>query len=125
MNLLIDMNLSPAWVQVLAAEGHVAVHWSTVGSPRAPDSELLGWARINGFVVFTHDLDFGAILAATSAVSPSVIQIRTRDPTPEVCSEVVLSVLRAYAAVLREGALVSVDRERSRAHILPLGGTTP
>jgi predicted nuclease of predicted toxin-antitoxin system len=33
------------------------------------------WARANRYIVFTHDLDFGSLLAATGAETPSVIQI--------------------------------------------------
>lgn len=43
----------------------------------ATDEEIMRWARENGYVVFTHDLNFGVILAATRAQSPSVIQVRT------------------------------------------------
>lgn len=38
MKLLIDMNLSPDWVEVLATEGLEAVHWSKVGSSSAADA---------------------------------------------------------------------------------------
>ncbi len=65
MKVLVDMNLSPQWVPVLERHGWQAVHWSSVGDPRASDSAILGWAKANGYVVFTHDLDFGAILAST------------------------------------------------------------
>jgi len=65
MKILIDMNLSPAWVSVLEEAGHTASHWSTIGSFNAPDREVLLWAKANGCLLFTHDLDFGAILAAT------------------------------------------------------------
>ena len=67
MKILIDMNLSPAWVSVLEEAGHTASHWSTIGSLNAPDREVLLWAKANGYLLFTHDLDFGAILAATEA----------------------------------------------------------
>lgn len=77
MKLLVDMNLSPAWLPVLQAAGHEVQHWSTKGNPRALDREIMAWARQNGYVVFTHDLDFGALLAVTGAEGPSVIQVRT------------------------------------------------
>jgi hypothetical protein len=32
----------------------------------------MAWARANGHVVFTHDLDFGTTLALTHAADPSV-----------------------------------------------------
>ncbi len=82
MKLLIDMNLSPTWVSVLKEAGLEPVHWSSIGRPDAPDNEILGYARSNGYVVFTHDLDFGTILAATKANCPSVIQIRSKTWLP-------------------------------------------
>ena len=62
VNVLIDMNLSPDWVPVLQRHGWPAVHWSTVGDPRASDRTIMDWAVANGSIVFTHDLDFGTML---------------------------------------------------------------
>lgn len=56
MKLLIDMNLSPGWVEHLYARGIDAVHWSTVGDPRAPDAALMRWASEHGRVVLTRDV---------------------------------------------------------------------
>jgi len=67
MKLLVDMNLSPAWVETLRADGWEAAHWSTLGNPHSPDTEIMGFAREHGWVVFTNDLDFGALLAHTRA----------------------------------------------------------
>jgi predicted nuclease of predicted toxin-antitoxin system len=74
MKLLIDMNLPPLWVRFLREAGFEALHWSTIGDPRATDATIMDWARHAGCVVFTHDLDFSALLAATEATGPSVIQ---------------------------------------------------
>src|SRR3546814_19354237 len=65
MQLLIDMNLSPRWIDWFAGVGIEAVHWSMVGENNAPDSEIMAYASVNGYVVITHDLDFSTILAAT------------------------------------------------------------
>jgi predicted nuclease of predicted toxin-antitoxin system len=59
MKILIDMNLSPDWVGAFSKRGIAAVHWSSIGDPRAEDQVLMDWARANTYVVFTHDLDFG------------------------------------------------------------------
>ena len=59
MKFLVDMTLSPLWVPFLASHGFEAIHWSTVGQPWAPDTEILAFAADNGYIVFTHDLDFG------------------------------------------------------------------
>jgi predicted nuclease of predicted toxin-antitoxin system len=63
MKLLIDMNLSPLWVKFFADSGYGSIHWSEIGEPWAPDGEIMDYAGANGFVIFTHDLDFGALLA--------------------------------------------------------------
>ena len=42
----------------LTSAGHDCVHWSEVGSANASNREILFWARSEGFVVFTHDLEF-------------------------------------------------------------------
>jgi len=120
MRILVDMNLSPVWVSVLMDAGHVAMHWSTVGAPSASDAHIVAWARDNGHILLTHDLDFGAILAATNAAAPSVIQIRTQDIAPEHASGVLLAAPARFASQLEEGVLISVDEERARARVLPL-----
>jgi len=120
MNLLIDMNLSPAWCPVLEAFGHQALHWQTVGRPSAPDAHLLGWAREHGYIVFTNDFDFGAILAATQMRSPSVVQLRGRDVTPQGASHFLVTALSCYASELENGALLIVDQEHCRVRLLPI-----
>jgi len=120
MKVLIDMNLSPDWVSWLNQAGYEVVHWSDVGNPKAPDHEILKWAKQTGYIVFTHDLDFGDILAATATDAPSVIQIRTQDVTPEHCGILLINVLSRYTDELSGGALISVDEDRARIRILPL-----
>jgi len=76
MRILVEMNLSPPWVDLLADAGIESVHWSSVGETTASDSFIMAFAKGAGYVVLTHDLDFGSILAATHGDKPSVIQIR-------------------------------------------------
>jgi len=120
MKLLIEMNLSPKWVSVLKEAGLESVHWSSIGRPDAPDYEILTYAKSNGYVVFTHDLDFGTILAATKADCPSVIQIRTQNVTPEYLGQLVVSALHQFEKHLEDGAIVTIDQKKLRARILPL-----
>jgi len=70
----------------------------------------MDWARSNHFVVFTHDLDFGTILAVTSAAGPSVIQVRARDLLPSHIGGVVVAAIRQYEDLLTAGALITVDK---------------
>jgi predicted nuclease of predicted toxin-antitoxin system len=121
LRLLVDMNLSPSWVEVFREAGFEAEHWFRVGAADAPDSELFDWASKNGYIVITHDLDFGALLAATHAVSPSVFQIRTEDVSPDALAPRAIGLLQRFAPQLSAGALVVVDEMRERVRILPLG----
>lgn len=88
MKLLVDMNLSPNWAARLARHGFEAVHWSAIGAPTAPDPEILAWARDHGFVIISNDLDFSAILAASSGRAPSVVQVRMQDLISDVAVNV-------------------------------------
>ncbi len=120
MKLLIDMNLSPRWVSILVDAGFEAAHWSTFGRSNAPDAEIMAFAKANGYVVLTHDLDFGAILAATHGEKPSVVQIRSEDVSPDVIGKPVIAALRQMTAELEEGALLTLDPNRPRLRVLPL-----
>jgi len=120
VKILIDMNLTPAWVEFFSANQIESVHWSSVGNPRAVDPEIMDFARANAFVVFTHDLDFGNILAVTHARGPSVIQARVEDPVPDTIGKAVVGAIIEHAAQLDRGALVTLDPERLRTRILPI-----
>ena len=82
MKLLLDMNLAPRWVQWLREAGVDAIHWTEVGAPTAPDASIFDYAQQNGLTVFTHDLDFGVLLAHTPKAlkqvrfSPSTLRRR-------------------------------------------------
>ena len=70
-------------------------------------------------MVFTHDLDFGILLAVTQGNGPSVIQVRTQDVFPQALGEKMIRISRQYEDALEKGALVTVDEAKSRARILP------
>lgn len=120
MKILIDMNLSPDWTAVFTAQGYEAAHWSTIGAHNATDAAIMAYALANGSVVFTHDLDFGAILAATNAAGPSVLQLRAQNILPDALENLVLAVLRQFALELEAGALLIIDVARNRVRSLPL-----
>lgn len=60
MKILLDMNISPEWVEPIKEAGIECVHWSSVGDIRSPDHVIFDWARENGSIVMTFDLDFGS-----------------------------------------------------------------
>ncbi len=114
------MNLSPGWVEVLRAAGWEAVHWSQVGRADAPDAEVFELARNRGAILFTHDLDFAAILAAVRSRSPSVVQLRSGSLLPSRSGERVVRVLRQLSEALEQGAVVVIEAARHRVRVLPL-----
>jgi predicted nuclease of predicted toxin-antitoxin system len=120
MRLLVDMNLSPRWIDLFASEGIEAVHWSRLGAKNAPDSEIMAYASANEYVVLTHDLDFSAILATTHGEKPSVVQIRAEDISPDVIGRQVIVALRQMAIELDAGALLTIDPNHTRLRVLPL-----
>jgi predicted nuclease of predicted toxin-antitoxin system len=119
VRILVDMNLSPRWVESLAAAGIDAVHWSSQGPPNAPDAEIMRQAAENDFIVLTQDLDFGAILAASTARKPSVVQIRADNTNPDHIGADIVKALRQAASELAQGALVTVEPGRRRMTLLP------
>jgi predicted nuclease of predicted toxin-antitoxin system len=120
MKILVDMNLSPRWVDFLAGNGIETVHWSSIGSPDAPDIGIMAYAQAHGFAVLTNDLDFGFILAISRSKKPSVIQIRTGALGPDRIGGMVLGALKTLSSDIEEGAMVTVDSRRVRVHLLPI-----
>jgi predicted nuclease of predicted toxin-antitoxin system len=121
MKIIIDMNLSPSWAGFLQSAGIESAHWSDIGAPDALDSTIMEHARLEGFVILTHDLDFGAILAATSGNAPSVVQIRAGDLSIKAIGDHIMKALRQTSDALASGALVTVDTKKFRLTLLPLG----
>ena len=118
------MNLSPEWVPLLQEHGFEALHWSLIGASNADDTDIMQWARDNQAAVFTHDLDFGIILALTRAGTPSVIQARTQDVSPAHLGATVISVLHEHREVIASGALITIDEAKARVRILPIEPNT-
>ena len=122
MKLLVDMNLSPSWIERLARHGFEAVHWSTIGAATAPDVEILTWANEHRFVI-TNDLDLSAILAAGAVAGPSVVQLRTQDLLSEAAVRIVARALEGHREDLERGAFLLIDEGGTRVRMLPLKGS--
>lgn len=122
MKLLIDMNLSPAWKGFFRDRGWECEHWSGVGRTEATDAEVMSYAADHGYTLLTHDLDFGSILAVTHGRRPSVVQIRVQGVTIEQFGPRVHGVIRGLTSELEQGALVTIEWDRSRLRMLPISG---
>ena len=118
-SLLLDMNMAVDWIDFLRNEGFTVLRWSMIGDPRAPDEEIMAWAKANQFIVITQDLDFGSLPALTHADGPSVIQLRGSLVMPETSGAFVLDTLRSYESDLDQGSLVVINEFRVRVRVLP------
>ena len=120
MKILMDMNLSPMWVEIFASHEIEAIHWSRVGAANAADSEIMKYAQINDYTILTYDLDFSAMLAASRRDRPSIIQLRTGDIIPDNAAPLVIKALKQWTAEIEAGAILTIELNKARLRILPL-----
>jgi len=118
VKLVVDMNLSTAWVAPLRQAGIDTIHWSEVGPQHASDDAIMVWSREHSAIVLTRDLDFGAALMIHALPSPSVIQLRMKQIRPQRDLALVRRALALHGTHLERGALVTVEEHRIRARVL-------
>jgi predicted nuclease of predicted toxin-antitoxin system len=123
LKALLDMNLSPDLIDDLRSGGWEASHWSRVGLVSASDHTIMHWARNNDYVVVSHDLDFGDILASSNSNKPSVILVRTQDLLGEDLSGAICAALEQHQEMLAIGALIIITLHKMRVRVLPLQRT--
>ena len=123
MRFLLDQNLSPLLVELLAHLGHDAVHVRQLGMSRA-SAEIMATAREDNRVVVSGDTDFGELLARTNAASPSLVLFRRQGQRRAAELAALLDAnLQAVVADLDAGAVVVIDADRVRIRRLPLRPT--
>ena len=118
MRLVIDMNLSVAWVEALRSGGTDAVHWTAIGPQDAPDEAIMDWASTHDAVVLTRDLDFGIALMRHARRAPSVIQIRCGRIELDRHAPLVSRLLKDHREPLDAGAIVTIEDDRVRVRVL-------
>ena len=120
MKLLIDMNLSPQFTDMLASKGVNSVHWSNVGLLDAQDTEIVAYAEKHDYFILTCDLDFSAILSATQGRKPSVIQLRMQCLDIEKVATIIADAVIQNKRYLDEGAILVINSQKARVRLLPL-----
>lgn len=102
MRLLIDMNLTPRWVQYLGDAGLDCQHWSEIGPITASDASICAYAH-------------------TVQARPSIVLLRGEPLTPEIRGAILLRAIRECEKELAAGAILTIDwSDRVRARLLPL-----
>ena len=120
MNFLADMGISMSTVIWLREKGYDSVHVRELGMQRSSDSNILSMAKNENRIVLTCDLDFGALLAASSDTVPSVIIFRLDNETPDNINTRLQVILTEISHHLEKGAIISVEQNRFRVRNLPI-----
>jgi predicted nuclease of predicted toxin-antitoxin system len=121
VKFLLDQNVSPALVGLLADADHLAEHVRDLGMREAPDDVVLAAARDAGAVLISSDTDFGPLLARSNANGPSVILLRRQEGRrASKIASLIVANLKAVADDLASGAIVVLDDDRVRIRSLPL-----
>lgn len=120
MKFIANMGISPATVTFLQNLGHTALHLDQAGMGRLPDSQILAKAYAEGYIVLTHDLDFGDLMAASGAKAPSVVIFRLRNMRPESVNHFLIQVITRFQNELERGAIITVTEGNIRVRELPI-----
>ncbi len=114
------MGLAQSTATLLRQLGHDAVHLSSSGLQRLPDSKIVQKTLSEQRILLTHDLDFGRIVALSQQRLPSVVTFRLADMRPARVNARLLEVLERISGDLTAGALVTVTESGFRIRQLPL-----
>jgi len=120
VKLVVDMNFGVDWVAALSDHGADAIHWTAVGHPRAPDEEIVAWAREHDCAIVTQDKGVARRVVLARTAAPSVIQIRNAQAMDSGLPSRVAALAKDHAADLERGAILVLDGRTGRVRIRPL-----
>jgi predicted nuclease of predicted toxin-antitoxin system len=121
MKFLVDMPLSPEPAAWLRERGHDALHATDLGLDRAPDTEIMNFAREQGRTIITADLDYPRLLAIAGLESPSVILFRDGSWNDAEVVARMNDVLLGLSEMDIAQSIILVNRDRVRRRRLPIG----
>jgi predicted nuclease of predicted toxin-antitoxin system len=114
------MGISPVSVAFLRGLGFEAVHLHELGLDRLPDAEIVEKARRERYVVLTHDLGFGELLALSGAKLPTVVIFRLQSMRPINVNRYLQLLIGEHREALAAGAILSVSERHIRVRRLPI-----
>lgn len=120
MRFLADMGISPRSVGFLRDQGFEAVHLRELGLDRLPDGEIMEKARREDYVVLTHDLGFGELLALAGAELPTVVIFRLKSMRPSNLNQYLQILITEHHGAMTKGAILSVSEQHIRVRTLPI-----
>ena len=121
MRILLDNNLSPVVGEILRAHSWDVLHIRDLGLASAEDPVVLERARLDVRILVSADTDFGAILAATQAESPSVVLVRRiANRRAAEMARLLIDALPSLAEDLAAGSIVVIGDSTLRIRRLPI-----
>ena len=114
------MGISPESVRYLRDRGFDAVHLHELGLDRLSDADVVDKAQREDYVILTHDLGFGELLALSGASLPTVVIFRLRSMRPSNLNRYLEILVNEHGRALTEGAILSVGEQRIRVRKLPV-----
>jgi predicted nuclease of predicted toxin-antitoxin system len=119
-SFIADMNISPQTVKTLLQHGWDILRVSDVLPANTPDLKILEFARCEGKIVITQDLDFSALLALSGYDHRSLITLRLLDSDPQIVTRRLLEVFPHIKRSLHLGCAVTMDEVTVRVRRLPI-----
>lgn len=107
-------------VDTLRQRGHEAIHADEIGLARATDQEVLEWARRDGSVVITADLDFPRLLVLGLATRPGLVLFRGGNYSDREMAHLPGRALDTVSPELLTRSICVVDRRKIRVTELPV-----
>ena len=120
MKFLVDMPLSPGLAEWLIHQGHEAVHAMHINLEKAPDIEILEYARKEGHIVITADLDYPRLLALMKTQNPGIILFRGGNYSEQAARDRLEQALKMIPHDDLMYSIVVIDKSRIRRRQLPI-----
>jgi len=117
---IVDLNISPQTVEALSQQGWSIGRSSQWLPSTATDDEILDFARGEGFVVITQDLDFSALLALGGHDQPSLVTLRLSSSDPDFVTQRLLEAAPLLGKALVESCAVTIEDSVVRIRKLPI-----
>ncbi|MBY0274132.1 DUF5615 family PIN-like protein [Candidatus Binatia bacterium] len=120
MKILADVNIAPRTCAFLRSQGHDVVRVGDVLDPTSSDTMIVEFARAEGRVVISHDLDFSSLVALSGQAAPSLLTLRLGSTQVEAVNAALALVLPQLADDIERGVIATFDGSRLRRRFLPI-----
>jgi predicted nuclease of predicted toxin-antitoxin system len=120
MRFVIDNALSPSISASLKSAGYDCVHVRELRMAASPDQEIFTYAEQENRILVSADTDFGALLASTGRVKPSVILFRRTNKRPLELAKILIEAIKQLSEELETGSIAVIEDQRIRVRRLPI-----